>query len=38
MDRVIRVEHVKKIYKIYNDPKDLFKEAVGMSKGKQFHM
>ena len=37
MDRVIRVEHVKKIYKIYNDPKDRFKEAVGMSKGKQFH-
>ena len=28
MDSVIRVSHVKKVYKMYNDPKDRFKEAA----------
>ena len=30
MDSVIRVSHVKKVYKMYNDPKDRFKEALGI--------
>lgn len=32
---VVKVEHVTKIYKIYDDPKDRFKEALGIGgKGK----
>lgn len=30
MDSVIRVSHVKKVYKMYNNPKDRFKEALGI--------
>lgn len=36
MSEVIKVNNVTKIYKIYNDPKDRFKEAIG-SKKKQYH-
>lgn len=37
MESVIKVEHVSKIYKIYNDPKDRFKEAMGIGKDRQYH-
>lgn len=37
MEQVIKVDHVSKIYKIYNDPKDRFKEALGIRKDKQYH-
>ncbi len=30
MENVISVEHVKKVYKMYNNPKDRFKEALGI--------
>lgn len=32
MSQVICVDHVTKIYKIYDDPKDRFKEALGIGK------
>ena len=37
MERVIKVDHVSKVYKIYNDPKDRFKEAMGLGEKKQYH-
>lgn len=37
MEQVIKVEHVTKVYKIYNDPKDRFREALGVHKEKQYH-
>lgn len=36
MERVIKVDHVTKIYKIYDEPTDRFKEALGIGK-KQYH-
>lgn len=36
MESVIKVDHVSKVYKIYDDPKDRFKEALGIGK-KQYH-
>ena len=36
MECVIKVDHVSKVYKIYDDPKDRFKEAMGIGK-KQYH-
>ncbi len=30
MENIVKVEHVKKVYKIYNNPKDRFKEALGI--------
>lgn len=37
MEQVIRVDHVSKVYKIYDSPKDRFKEAMGIGRGKQYH-
>ena len=37
MERVIKVSNVTKIYKIYNDPKDRFKETFSLSKNKVYH-
>ena len=37
MESVIKVDRVSKIYKIYNDPKDRFKEALNLGKNKQYH-
>ncbi len=37
MEQVIQVDHVSKVYKIYDSPKDRFKEAMGIGKGKQYH-
>ncbi|MBQ8813880.1 MAG: ABC transporter ATP-binding protein [Lachnospiraceae bacterium] len=37
MEQVIKVNHVTKIYKIYNDPKDRFREALGIHKERQYH-
>lgn len=37
MERVIKVDHVSKVYKIYDDPKDRFWEALGSNKGKSYH-
>lgn len=37
MESVIKVEHVSKVYKIYNDPKDRFKEALGIGGNRQYH-
>lgn len=36
MEQVIKVDKVTKIYKIYDDPKDRFKEALGLGK-KEYH-
>ena len=36
MEPVIKVDHVSKVYKIYNQPTDRFKEALGIGK-KQYH-
>lgn len=36
MECVIKVDHLSKVYKIYDDPKDRFKEAMGIGK-KQYH-
>lgn len=33
---VVRVNDITKIYKIYNNPKDRFKEALGFDKNKQY--
>ncbi len=30
MDNIIKVENVKKVYKMYDNPKDRFKEALGL--------
>ena len=37
MEPVIKVDHVSKVYKIYNDPKDRLKEALGIHKNRQYH-
>ena len=37
LESVIKVEHVSKVYKIYNDPKDRLKEALGIGKNQQYH-
>ena len=37
LERVIKVDHVSKVYKIYNDPKDRIKEALGIGRDKQYH-
>ena len=37
MDKAIRVSNVTKIYKMYDDPKDRFKEALSFNKNKQYH-
>lgn len=37
MERVVKVDHVTKIYKIYDDPKDRFKEALGIHKDREYH-
>lgn len=37
MEQVINVDHVTKIYKIYDNPKDRFKEALGIKKKKEYH-
>ena len=37
MERVINVDHVTKIYKIYENPKDRFKEALGIHKEREYH-
>jgi len=37
MEQVIKVDHVTKIYKIYDKPADRFKEAMGIHKQKQYH-
>ena len=36
MEQVIKVNHVSKVYKIYDQPTDRFKEALGIGK-KQYH-
>lgn len=37
MEHVIKVDHVSKVYKIYNDSKDRFREAMGIHKDRQYH-
>lgn len=37
MEQVVKVDHVTKIYKIYDKPKDRFKEALGIGKNKIYH-
>ena len=37
MERVINVDCVTKIYKIYDKPADRFKEAMGIHKKRQYH-
>jgi len=37
MESVIKVNHVSKVYKIYDDPKDRFREALGLGEKKQYH-
>lgn len=37
VESVIKVEHISKIYKIYNDPKDRLKEALGIGGNQQYH-
>ena len=37
MEQVVKVDHVTKIYKIYDKPKDRFKEALGIGKNKTYH-
>ena len=37
MERVIKVDHVTKVYKVYNDSKDRFREALGIRKDRQYH-
>ena len=37
MERVINVENVTKIYKMYDDPKNRFKEALGFGKKMEYH-
>ncbi len=37
MEQVIKVDHVSKIYKIYDNPTDRFKEALGLGKNKNYH-
>lgn len=36
-DYAINVDHVSKVYKIYDAPTDRFKEALGLGKNKQLH-
>lgn len=37
MEQVIKVNDVTKIYKIYNDPKDRFRESLSLRKDKEYH-
>ena len=37
MEHVIKVNDVTKIYKIYNDPKDRFRESLSLRKDKEYH-
>ena len=37
MECVIKVDQVSKVYKIYNEPKDRLKEALGIGRNKQYH-
>lgn len=37
MDKAITVNNVTKIYKMYDDPKDRFKEALSFKKDKKYH-
>lgn len=37
MGSVVRVNNVTKIYKIYDNPKERFKEALGIGKNKQYY-
>ena len=37
MEQVVKVDHVTKIYKIYDKPKERFKEALGIGKNKTYH-
>ena len=37
MEQVIKVNDVTKIYKIYGNPKDRFKEALNIGKDKEYH-
>lgn len=37
MEHVIKVNDVTKIYKIYGNPKDRFKEALSIGKNKEYH-
>lgn len=37
MEQVVKVDKISKVYKIYNDPKDRFKEALGFRKDRQYH-
>ena len=35
-NNVIRIEHLSKIYKLYNKPMDRLKESLGFSKKKRY--
>lgn len=37
MECVVKVDHVTKVYKIYNEPKDRLKETLGIGKNKSYH-
>lgn len=37
MESVVKVDHVTKIYKIYDNPKDRFREALSIRRDKEYH-
>ena len=37
MEQVIKVNYVTKVYKIYDNPRDRFKEALSVGKNKEYH-
>ena len=37
MDTVINIQHISKIYKLYDKPVDRLKDALGFAKGDNFH-
>lgn len=37
MSSVVKVNHITKIYKMYDNPKDRFKESLGIGKNKEYH-
>lgn len=37
MEQVVKVEHVTKVYKMYGNPKDRFKEALDFRKKREYH-
>ena len=37
MDTVINIQHISKIYKLYDKPVDRLKDALGFAKGHNFH-